>query len=93
MIRLLIALLLLPSMALAAIPDCYRHQELELRLRQQYQESKTQFGLTDTGHLMELFITESGSTWTMVLTDPDGTACLLASGEHWMKIADKDEEL
>lgn len=93
MIRLLIALLLLPSMANAAIPDCYRHQELELLLQQRHQESLDQFGLTVTGQLMELFTTEDGSTWTMVLTDPDGTACLVAAGEHWMKIADKDEEL
>jgi hypothetical protein len=35
------------------------------------------------GRLLEVFATGSGSTWTIVMTRPDGTSCVVASGEAW----------
>ncbi len=28
-----------------------------------------------------------GSTWTMVITTPDGTTCMMATGEAWESLA------
>ena len=33
--------------------------------------------------LYELFVADTG-TWTILVTRPDGTSCIAASGESWM---------
>lgn len=34
----------------------------------------------------ELLTTRDGKTWTMLMTRPDGTACVIAAGEAWDEI-------
>jgi len=38
--------------------------------------------VTQPGQVLELFASSSGS-WTMVVTTPNGTSCLIAAGENW----------
>jgi hypothetical protein len=38
--------------------------------------------MKSAGYLVEVFASSSGS-WTIVLTQPGGTACLIASGNYW----------
>ena len=40
-------------------------------------------GLASGGRLVEVFSTEDGSTWTLLLTAPDGTSCMMAEGQGW----------
>lgn len=85
--------LLFPSIGMAAIPDCFQYRDLVNRLERDYQEQPSQFGLTVNGQLMELFTTDSGSTWTLVAVDVDGCTYLVSAGEYWTEIVQKDEEL
>jgi hypothetical protein len=39
-------------------------------------------GLAQPGQAMEVFASSHGS-WTMVLTMPDGKACMIATGDNW----------
>lgn len=48
-----------------------------------YSEAPVALGLTSTGALIELLTTEDGSTWTLVLSMPDGRTCMMASGTDW----------
>ena len=32
---------------------------------------------------VEVFVSENGSSWTIVLTRPDGWSCIVAVGQHW----------
>ena len=37
------------------------------------------------GGVIEIFSTKDGSTWTLVLTKPDGTSTVVSAGETWIK--------
>ncbi len=39
-------------------------------------------GLTVSGGIIEVFASKEG-TWTMVITQPNGTSCLIAVGQDW----------
>ncbi len=33
--------------------------------------------------MVEIYATDDGATWTMVVTTPEGQSCVVASGEAW----------
>ncbi len=43
-------------------------------------------GLASNGGIIELFSTGDRSTWTLVMTMPNGTSCALAAGQAWENI-------
>lgn len=49
-----------------------------------YSEKQAAVGVTDSGGVIEVFTTGDGSTWTLVLTKPDGTSRVIAAGETWI---------
>lgn len=59
--------------------------ELVEQLGAQYAESQAAVGVTDKGGAIEVFTTSDGSTWTLVLTNPDGTSRIVAAGQTWIK--------
>lgn len=61
---------------------CGKHDILIEALDRQYQERQRSLGLTRDGVLIEVYASEQG-TWTILLTTPDGAACILADGEAW----------
>lgn len=63
---------------------CQDYDQTAAWLKQEYKEEPIAGGLTHTGKLMQVFATEDGSTWTVVMTNPDGTACVVSAGKHWM---------
>jgi hypothetical protein len=42
--------------------------------------------LTDDGHLLEVFASKDGETWTIAVTIPKGLTCLLATGQEWQSL-------
>ena len=50
-----------------------------------YSEKPVAAGLEAGGRLFEVFATPDGSTWTMVLTTPQGSSCVVAVGEEWQE--------
>ncbi len=43
-------------------------------------------GLANAGKAMfELFVSEKGS-WTVVVSEPNGSSCILVSGESWQQL-------
>lgn len=49
-----------------------------------YDEHSVGVGIGASGEaLYELFVADTG-TWTILVTRPDGTSCIAASGESWM---------
>ncbi|MDA0342345.1 MAG: hypothetical protein O3B74_12195 [Proteobacteria bacterium] len=59
--------------------------DLVEQLGAQYAESQTAVGVTGKGEVLEVFATGDGSTWTLVLTAPDGTSRIVAAGQTWIK--------
>ncbi|MDW3208164.1 MAG: hypothetical protein R8L07_21735 [Alphaproteobacteria bacterium] len=52
------------------------------RLKIGFNETEAGYGVTGSGMVAELFVSDSGS-WTIVITRPDGISCLVAAGQSW----------
>ncbi len=52
-------------------------------LAQKYQEAPVAIGVTASGGMVEVLTSGDGGTWTIILSDPNGTSCLVAAGEGW----------
>jgi hypothetical protein len=70
-----------PQTALA--PACHSHADLAAMLNQRYSEAPSAVGVQANGHLVEVFASNDGTSWTIVVTRPDGWSCIVAVGEDW----------
>ncbi len=52
-------------------------------LAQKYRELPVAAGVTKRGGLVEVLSTGDGKTWTILISSPDGKACMVAAGEGW----------
>ena len=85
----------LPAPALAQAPSqsmltpaCHSHADLAEMLNQKYAEQPSAVGLQADDHLVEVFVAHDGTSWTIVVTRPDGWSCIVAVGEHWESLPD-----
>ena len=76
------------AQAQAAAPQapCGSHAEISGKLADRFSEAATGIGLTSKGNVIEIFTSGDGETWSIVMTRPDGTSCLMASGSAWEAI-------
>lgn len=65
---------------------CADRTALLTSLDREYKEAPKELGLANNGNVVELLTTRDGKTWTMLMTRPDGTACVIAAGEAWDEI-------
>lgn len=72
------------SSASAQVP-CSPREQLVTTLTKQFKETPVGIGLAQPGQVLEVFASPSGS-WSMVMTMPNGTSCLIAAGENWEMI-------
>lgn len=64
-------------------PQCNERDNVLELLAKKYKETPVAEGMTNTGGLVEVLTTDDGSTWTMIVTSPQGMSCLVAAGEGW----------
>ena len=87
--RIILLLILLACGFIAfeaqAQPACLPHDKLVDLLDGRYSEQRIAVGLENNGRLFEIFATDDGSTWTMVITTPDGASCVVAAGLEWQE--------
>jgi hypothetical protein len=79
------------GMALSATPAqaqltrpqmmCGKRTDMVRQLGEKYGESRRSMGLAGRRGVIELFASEATGSWTILLTSPQGTACLMAAGE------------
>lgn len=65
---------------------CDRRQKVLGYLESAYQEARVATGVTSSGGLVEVLAGTKGDTWTIIVSSPDGTTCLVAAGEGWRAI-------
>ena len=82
---LILALLFGLRSAALAQSLCMPHAEMAKQLDDRFSETQVAIAIASTGSLVEVFSTGSGSTWTIVTTRPDGTSCVVATGEAWVE--------
>ena len=73
----------LPVMAASCAP---RDIVVE-RLAQKYGESLTGGGLQSQAQVIEVWSAPETGTWTVLLTQANGTTCVMASGTNWQQNA------
>jgi hypothetical protein len=54
-------------------------------LDQKHKEAPASLGVTVSGEVVEVLVSEKG-TWTIIVTTPNGVSCLVAAGESWENI-------
>jgi hypothetical protein len=69
-----------------AQPSCAPHEDVARLLGESYGESPVAFGVTGEGRLVEIFSSDGGGSWTIVLTTGGGQACIMASGTDWADV-------
>ncbi len=53
-------------------------------LLERYDEKPVSMGIANNGGVLEVLV--GGNTWTIIITMPNGTACLIAAGEDWAQL-------
>lgn len=93
MYRLALALSLVAATALTASAaeegpqGCATRAKVLNHLSANYAEAPVAIGLAQNGGVIELLTSGQGNTWTIIITMPDGTSCMLAAGEDWEQIS------
>lgn len=93
MYRLALALSFVAATALTAsaaedVPDaCSTRANVLNHLSDNYAEAPVALGLAENGGVIELLTSGQGNTWTIIITMPDGTSCMLAAGEDWEQVS------
>ncbi len=77
-----VAIVLASSAASAAVP-CGQRVTIVEWLAAKYKEEPVATGISSKGALIEVLSTEDGNTWTILLTAPNGTTCVVDTGQAW----------
>ncbi|MGQ0486571.1 MAG: hypothetical protein ACT4SY_14615 [Hyphomicrobiales bacterium] len=64
---------------------CGERAEIIKVLDNKYHEMPKAFGIAGQRNLVELFTSKTGS-WTMLMTQPKGVTCILATGQSWEEL-------
>ncbi len=80
------AVLVFAATQAAAQPQCDSRESVLKTLAKKYQESPVAVGVTNNGGLVEVLSASKGSTWTIIVTTPQGVSCLVAAGEAWREV-------
>lgn len=62
---------------------CLPHGDIAELLNTRYAEARIAIGVAEGGGLLEVFSTVDGTTWTIVVTSPQGISCVVSAGESW----------
>jgi len=62
---------------------CDQRASIIGHMAEKYREAPVAIGVTSTGSIVEVLTTGDGTTWTIIVSNPNGTSCLVAAGEGW----------
>ena len=80
----LVALVAIVSFPVAAQQlACNERTEIIRQLDKDYAEKSTAIGLANNGGVVEVMTSKTDGSWTIIITLPDGTSCLIAAGHSW----------
>ena len=69
--------------AAAQQPLCTARSEVLSQLSSQYSETPVAMGIANNGGVLEILSSQKGTSWTIILTMPNGVTCMIAAGENW----------
>jgi len=74
----------------AQAAKCGPRDQIVERLGVKFQERMVSGGLSSATKLVEIWTTEDGATWTILLTEASGRTCIMAAGEDWLDVPIED---
>lgn len=80
---LLAAAIVAVPTAVGAAPICGSFDMLKAQLQGKYQETYAAGGQINPATTFIILSSPAGETWTAVVVDAHGTACVIASGRGW----------
>ncbi len=81
----MLAALAMPAAARAE--QCAARAQALASLTERHGETRRGIGLESRGTVVEVFAAEAGG-WTILVTRPDGTSCVVASGTGYEDLAE-----
>ena len=66
--------------------NCAKRAKMVEKLHARFGESRQSVGLTPGGQALEIFAQPETGTWTILLTLPNGTSCMMASGHAYQAV-------
>lgn len=76
---------LISAPVLAQANNCAPRDVVVDRLSLTYGEVFNGGGLQSDEAVFEVWISEEAGTWTILMTQADGTSCIMAAGTDWQK--------
>ena len=73
----------LPVQAAPEASSCDSRQRILAHLGKVYREKPVAMGLANNGGVIEVMRSADAGSFTIVITMPDGTSCMIAAGERW----------
>lgn len=67
---------------------CAARDQVISRLETKYGESRQSIGLAPNNGVFEVYASAETGTWTIVMTQPNGVTCLVASGSAFEALAE-----
>ncbi len=86
-----LGLLLQTAGPVQAQPVCMPRDDLREELQKQFSEAPTAGAIANNGALVQLFANRDRSSWTLVMTRPGGTSCVLVAGEDWNELPNREQ--
>ena len=62
-------------------PVCGQRANMVQLLDEKYGETRRSMGLADGRGVVEIYASEETGSWTILITSPQGIACMLAAGQ------------
>jgi len=71
----------LPAAPAGAQMVCGQRADMVRQLGEKYGETRRSMGLAEGRGVVELYASEETGSWTILMTSPQGIACLMAAGQ------------
>lgn len=68
--------------------NCGPRELVVTRLAEGYGETRQSMGLGANNAVIEVFASDESGSWTILVTSPNGTTCLVASGQAFETLAE-----
>ena len=65
---------------------CSKRADVIKHLANKFKEKPISMGLANNGGVVEIFSSQTGASWTIIITMPSGLSCMLSAGENWERI-------
>tara|TARA_R110000803_G_scaffold97883_1_gene165975 strand:+ start:230 stop:493 length:264 start_codon:yes stop_codon:yes gene_type:complete len=73
--------------AMAQQPLCSTRADITMQLSEKYAEVPVALGVANNGGVMEVLSAPKGTTWTIILTMPNGQSCMIMAGDSFNRRA------